>query len=96
MGGALGLSHPRLTRMTQLPSEMVASWLNEQDDVLSRSGKPTWNRLADALKEIGQTGIAVKIRQTKCPSTADGVQQQIPSLELDSSRGIYIYVTAHA
>ena len=67
--------------MTQLPDEMVAAWLKRLDAVLTRGGgEPTWNRLVDALKEIGQTGIAEDIRR-KC--------QQTLSMEMDSSRGMY-------
>ena len=63
LGCALGLSYSRLEKITQsdLPNEMIASWLRREDDVLERSGEPTWNTLACKLKEIGQNGVAIAI-----------------------------------
>ena len=62
LGGALGLSFPKLKRMRDLPSEMVAAWLRKEDDVL-KQGKPTWKILVNALRDIGQNGIANSILQ---------------------------------
>lgn len=62
VGEALGLGYPTLEKMTKLREEMVAAWLNRQDNVLKNSGEPTWSSLADALDKIGQTGTAVDIR----------------------------------
>ena len=62
LGGALGLSFPKLKKMRDLPSEMVAAWLRKEDNVLER-GKPTWRLLATALKDIGQNGVADSILQ---------------------------------
>ena len=76
--------------MTQLPEEMVAAWLNRQDDVLTRGGgEPTWNRLAEALKRVGQTGIAEDIRKRTCDDSSTEGRQQ--SMEVDSSKGDYYY-----
>ena len=62
LGDELGLSYPRLKEMTgPLPEEMVAAWLSKEDDVLKRTGQPTWRSLADALKRIGHADIANKI-----------------------------------
>ena len=76
--------------MTKLPDEMVAAWLNRQDGVLTRGGgEPTWNRLAEALKRVGQIGMAKDIRMRKCgDSSTEGRQQ---SMEVDSSKGDYYY-----
>ena len=63
LGGALGLSYTNLRKMNILfPDEMVAAWLNRQDDVLKHSGEPTWSTLEDALRKIGQTGLAEDVR----------------------------------
>lgn len=70
LGGELGLQHKKLNKMTNLPSEMVAAWLRGEN-----SCNPTWSSLAEALKEIGQNGIAGKIEDdhinvaTPSPST---------------------------
>ena len=47
--------------MTSFPDEVVAAWLNRQDNVLQQSGEPTWSTLEDALRKIGQTGLAEDI-----------------------------------
>ena len=62
LGGALGLSFPKLKKMRDLPSELVAAWLRKEDNVLE-CGKPTWRLLATALKDIGQNGVAKSILQ---------------------------------
>ena len=41
----------------------MAAWLRREDDVLQVSGIPTWKALSEALKDVGQTGLAVKIQQ---------------------------------
>ena len=65
LGGALGLSYPRLKKMTPLPEEMVAAWLSKEDNVLKRTRQPTWRSLADALKRNGQADIANNIIQDR-------------------------------
>ena len=66
LGGALGLSYPKIKRMTNILSDVTAAWLNREDQVLEKCGEPTWSRLADALERIGQIGIAEDIRNHKC------------------------------
>ena len=63
VGLALGMSYAKLKRMRSLPGDMVAAWLRREDDVLEVSGVPTWKVLAEALKDNGQTGLAMKIQQ---------------------------------
>ena len=63
LGGALGLSYPRLRNMEPLLEEMVCAWLNKEDNVLKQSGKPSWTSLKSALHEIGQEGVAASIAQ---------------------------------
>ena len=51
--------------MSSIPDEMVAAWLNREDEILKHSGEPTWNTLEVVLRKIGQTGLAedVKIKR---------------------------------
>ena len=63
VGLALGMNYAKLKRMRSLPGDMVAAWLRREDDVLGVSGVPTWRALSEALKDVGQTGLAVKIQQ---------------------------------
>ena len=65
LGEALGLLYPTLQKMSSFPDEMVAAWLNRQDNVLSCSGEPTWSTLEDALRKIGQTGLAEDVKTEK-------------------------------
>ena len=70
LGGALGLSYPRLERMNNILDDMTAAWLNKEDSVLRKSGEPTWNRLVEALERIGQMGVAEEIKNKKrCSDT---------------------------
>ena len=63
VGLALGMNYAKLKRMRSLPGDMVAAWLRREDDVLEVSGVPTWKVLSGALKDTGQTGLAMKIQQ---------------------------------
>ena len=63
LGTALGLLYPHLKRMMNLPGDMVDSWLRKDDNVLNKSGPPTWASLAKALEAIDHTGIAAMIRK---------------------------------
>ena len=60
LGGALGLSYNTYRKFSNV-GDLVASWLRREDDVLRKSGEPTWSKLADALDKIGQTGISQDI-----------------------------------
>ena len=62
VGLALGMNYAKLKRMQGLPGDMVAAWLRREDDVLGVSGVPTWKALSEALKDVGQTGLAIKIQ----------------------------------
>ena len=91
LGGALGISYPKLVRMINLPAEMVAAWLNREDNVLQQSGEPTWGGLADALQKIRQTGIADDIRKSKCHnSSTANTKQGISGPSWSRSRPILI------
>ena len=61
LGEALGLLYPNLRRMNNILDGMTSAWLNKEDNVLNKSGEPTWSRLVAALEEIGQKGIAKDI-----------------------------------
>ena len=63
LGGALGLSYPKLRKMDPLLEELVCAWLNKEDNVLKQSGEPSWRCLKSALREIGQEGVAASITQ---------------------------------
>ena len=63
LGGALGLRYPKLKRMHYLLGDMVAAWLNEEDNVLRASGPPSWTSLVQALEDMGQPGIASRIQE---------------------------------
>ena len=69
LGGALGLNHSKLKRMKELPADMVAAWLREEDYVFSISGHPTWSTLRKALEDMGQTGIAAEIHADSFQAT---------------------------
>ena len=62
VGSTLGINYVKLTRMHNLPGDMVAAWLRREDNVVEFSGDPTWKALSEALKENGQTGMAMKIQ----------------------------------
>jgi hypothetical protein len=49
--------------MKSLPEDMVAAWLRREDYVLNVSGEPTWRSLVQALKMVGQGGIAKDIEE---------------------------------
>ena len=65
LGGALGLSYPKLRNMhmESLCEDMIAAWLNKEDFVSEKSGDPSWDSLKTALSEIGQAGIANAITE---------------------------------
>ena len=65
LGGALGLLYPNLKKMESPLEDMVEAWLRKDDNVLTRSGPPTWKSLVKALKDIGNNGIAEKIIHEK-------------------------------
>ena len=65
LGGALGLHYSNLKMMNPLRGDMVLAWLNQQDNVMKKSGKPTWESLTKALRTIGHEGLAQKIAQGK-------------------------------
>ena len=63
LGEKLGLSHRRLDdENSNLPDDMVNSWLKKDDGVL-KTGSPTWENLCKALEECGHNGIAFDIRK---------------------------------
>ena len=62
VGGALGLAYFNLRQMRELPEQMVAAWFRKEDFV---GEEPTWRILVEALKTVGQTGVAEHIEQEK-------------------------------
>ena len=73
VGSTLGINYVKVTRMRSLPGDMVAAWLRREDDVLEISGDPTWKALTEALKDNGQTGLAMKIQQKYQPGIHAGM-----------------------
>ena len=65
LGGALGLSYPKMREMEPLREDMIAAWLNKEDFVSKKSGEPSWEGLKEALRKIGQTGLADTITDTQ-------------------------------
>ena len=68
LGLALGLLYPTLKqikndnhdKIDQCKMEMLASWLQQADNV-SQKGVPSWSVLKAALKKIGENKLADKI-----------------------------------
>lgn len=63
LGTALGLLYPNVKKMKYLPEDMVYSWLNGEDNVLTTTGPPCWASLVTALNSINQGGIASTIKR---------------------------------
>ena len=63
LGGALGLTYSNLEKMSVFPADMVAAWLRREDNIV---GEPTWRSLVQALKRVGQGGVAYKIETERC------------------------------
>lgn len=89
LGGVLGLSR-NTCRKISIVGDLVASWLRREDNVLQKSGEPTWSRLADALDKIGQRGISQDItcryaantdRSNSQLSEATGVSALVPPID---------------
>ena len=74
VGGALGLRYARMKRMTSLMSEMVAAWLNGEDDVLTISGPPSWASLIKALHDVGLNGVALAINAGTCATASYNIK----------------------
>ena len=64
LGQSLGLNRMRLKRLNpkELIGDLVASWIRRDDDVLKKSGLPTWRSLAKALQDVRMTGISQDIQ----------------------------------
>ena len=91
LGMMLGLSSQTVLGMgngDDFLSQIIASWLNRQDNVLSQSGEPTWSVLADKLEEIGCSDIATDIRRDHDGSQpksceSEGQNGNPPTLSVD-------------
>ena len=79
LGLALGMNYAKLKQMRSLPGDMVAAWLRREDDVLGVSGVPTWKVLSEALKDVGQTGLATKIKQQHQHGEPSNISIYIPN-----------------
>lgn len=59
---------------------MIDAWLRREDNVIEKSGDPTWKSLCVALREIDQNGIAADIeinRKVKGIATYDYMFAQL-------------------
>ena len=70
LGMVLGLSLHRMRDMMDTPTfldDMILLWLQQADQVVTKSGIPTWRSLAKALRHqlLGQNGIAGQIVMDK-------------------------------
>ena len=70
LGMVLGLSRHRVKGMKDSDSfleDMISIWLQQADNVATRSGVPTWRSLVKALRHqlLGQNGIASQIAADK-------------------------------
>ena len=66
----LGLSLPRVRELMDSVTflgDMISSWLQQADQVATKSGVPTWRALVRALRDplLGQNGIASQIARDK-------------------------------
>ena len=70
LGMVLGLSRHRVRGMKDSDyflEDMISSWLQQADQVATKSGIPTWRSLVRALRDplLGQNGIASQIARDK-------------------------------
>ena len=68
IGLRLGLRYANLKRMREggLLDDMLDSWLSGDDNVIEKSGHPSWQSLIKALEEAGYNGVATEIRKGMC------------------------------
>ena len=62
LGGILGIAYTELNRINGDLHDMVAAWLRKQKYV---EKEPTWWILIEALRKVGQTGIADDIEKAE-------------------------------
>ena len=81
LGLCLGLNYAKVEDMLGSQTyreDIIAAWIQRQDQVLQKSGVPTWHTLVKALEnpQVGQGGIARDISRDKnipaCSSTETG------------------------
>ena len=70
LGVALGLKQPHVKKMRDsetFKDDVIAAWLEQKEDQVTKKVKPTWQTLVEALRHrrVNQTGIAEKIRREK-------------------------------
>ena len=66
LGYALGLHHPKVSRMDpeHLHFDLVAAWLKREDDVRTRC-PPTWSNLVTTLRVNGDSGVAYTVERER-------------------------------
>ena len=60
VGVELGLKYIKLNGNA---NDMVMAWLRKDDNVMGRSGEPSWDSLCEALEAYGHNGIALRIKE---------------------------------
>ena len=74
LGVALGLKQPHVKKMREemrdsetFKDDVIAAWLEQKEDQVTKKVKPTWQTLVEALRHrrVNQTGIAEKIKREK-------------------------------
>ena len=61
LGVSLGLEYHNLQKMENLPKDMLTAWLNPED--MSKNW-PTWISLSSTLESIGQSSVALRIKNS--------------------------------
>lgn len=79
LGLCLGLSYAKVENMLQSQTyreDIVAAWIQRQDQVLKKTGAPTWQTLVKALEnpQVGQGGIASDISRDKNIHTSSSTE----------------------
>ena len=98
LGLCLGLSYSNVEDMLESRTyreDIIAAWIQRQDQVLRKSGVPTWHTLVKALKnpQVGQGGIASDISRDKnLPTYSSTETGTVKSRHGTKMRVVFVYV----
>ena len=68
LGEKLGLNGRKLRKRKDSDTfldDLVGDWLERKDRV-DKVGKPTWRKLVEVLRKVGQNGLANDIIEKEC------------------------------
>lgn len=65
LGVALGLYYPTVADMSHIKIDMVHSWLNKEDCVISVGGDPTWRSFAKGCARESLWGPVEDIKKSE-------------------------------